>query len=617
MAGGRGQAGHNGAIAAGGCRSNIDDILPPHNPRLSGDAMAGTKDGLCSESPLSPKSPSYRMSGPKKESYKGKAPAASTKNQRGEAEKLGPAEDDDDDLNFQEAEHTIATMDGGPCAHASRRSFKAMKRELLATVLTHKTARWSRWLGVPLTFDHTDHPASVADSGHLALVTSPTIYNVKVGRVLIDGVAALNLLSPKAFDTLKAPGMSLKPSLPIIGVTPGLVWPLGQILLPITFGGPTNFRTEQIDFNVADLSLPYNAMLGKPVLVKFMALAHYAYRQLKMSGLVAPSRCMATLRWCWREQKCASTPSLWSPPPRQPARAPRRQPCEPPRSRLPRPTRYPSSLSSLAMTRPRSPISVEGVLVSFLRANTDVFAWKPSDMPGVPREVIEHCLAVRPDTRPVRQKEVARFLEASFIREVVHPEWLANPVVVPKANDKMRMCIDYIDLNKACPRDPFPLARIDQIVDSTAGCDLLCFLDAYLGYHQIGMARKDEEKIAFITPVGTYCYVSMPFGLKNVGTTFQRSTRITLSSQIGRNVEACVDDLVVKTRNREALLSDLDETFDSLRTMCMKLNPEKCVFEVPTGKLLGFLVCSQGIKANHEKIKAIQRMRPPRMLRDV
>nr|AAV43845.1 putative polyprotein [Oryza sativa Japonica Group] len=249
-------------------------------------------------------------------------------------------------------------------------------------------------------------------------------------------------------------------------------------------------------------------------------------------------------------------------------------------------------------------------------------------MPGVPREVIEHRLAVRPGARPVRQKvrrqaperqafireEVARLLEAGFIREVIHPEWLANPVVVPKANGKLRMCIDYTDLNKACPKDPYPLPHIDQIVDSTAGCDLLCFLDAYSGYHQIRMAREDEEKTAFITPIGTYCYTTMPFGLKNAGPTFQRTTRISLGSQIGRNVEAYVDDLVVKTRNQETLLSDLAETFESLRTARIKLNPDKCVFGVPVGKLLGFLISARGIEANPEKIRAIERMRPPASL---
>ena len=100
-------------------------------------------------------------------------------------------------------------------------------------------------------------------------------------------------------------------------------------------------------------------------------------------------------------------------------------------------------------------------------------------------------------------------LEAVFIREVIHPEWLANPVVVPKANGKLR-CVEYTDLNKACPKDPFPLPRIDQVVDSMVGCNLLCFLDAYSGNHQISMAKEDEEKTSFTTPVGTYCYVRMP-----------------------------------------------------------------------------------------------------------
>jgi hypothetical protein len=104
-----------------------------------------------------------------------------------------------------------------------------------------------------------------------------------------------------------------------------------------------------------------------------------------------------------------------------------------------------------------------------------------------------------------------------------HHEWLANPVLVCKKNtNEWRMCVDYTDLNKHCPKDPFGLPRIDQGIDSTAGCDLLCFLDCYSGYHQIAIKEEDQEKTAFITQLGAYCYTTMSFGLKN-GATYQRA----------------------------------------------------------------------------------------------
>jgi hypothetical protein len=175
------------------------------------------------------------------------------------------------------------------------------------------------------------------------------------------------------------------------------------------------------------------------------------------------------------------------------------------------------------------------VLVDFLRTNADIFAWSPSDMPGIPREVAEHSLDILPHSRAVQQRlrrfdeerrrairvELRKLLEAGFIKEVFHPTWLANPVLVKKKTGKWRMCVDYTSLNKACPKVPFPLPRIDQIVDSTSGCELLCFLDAYSGYHQIKMKESDHLTTSFITPFGMYCYVTMPFGLRNWGATYQ------------------------------------------------------------------------------------------------
>ena len=153
----------------------------------------------------------------------------------------------------------------------------------------------------------------------------------------------------------------------------------------------------------------------------------------------------------------------------------------------------------------------------------------------------------------------------------------------------LRMCIDYTGLNKYCPKDHFALPRIDQVVDSTAGSELLCFLDAYSGYHQIKMRESDQLKTAFTTPYGTFCYITMPFGLKNVGATYQRCIQKCLNEQIGRNVHVYVDNIAVMSRKKADLLEDLRETFDNLRAYRMKLNPKKCVFGVPAGKLLGFI----------------------------
>ena len=150
-------------------------------------------------------------------------------------------------------------------------------------------------------------------------------------------------------------------------------------------------------------------------------------------------------------------------------------------------------------------------------------------MKGEPRELAEHSLNIDPKCKPVKQplrrfgdekrhaigKEIARLLKAEFIREVLHTRWVANPVLVPKKEtNELRMCVDYTGLNKACPKDPFALPRIDQVIDSTAGSELLCFLDAYSGYHQIKMRKSDQLATSFTTPYDTFCYVTMPFGLK-------------------------------------------------------------------------------------------------------
>jgi hypothetical protein len=196
-----------------------------------------------------------------------------------------------------------------------------------------------------------------------------------------------------------------------------------------------------------------------------------------------------------------------------------------------------------------------------------IFAWCPSDMPGVPRELVEHARNVDPKAKPVKQplqrfdepkrkaiaSELHRLENAGFIREIKASTWVSNPVIVPKKNtDVQRVCVDYTSLNKHCPKHPFLLPRIDQIIDSMAGCARLSFLDAYSSYNQIKFKKENKEKTAFITPYRMFCYQVMPFGLKNTGATYQWMMQNCLESQIGRNIQVYNDDVVITTRKVES-----------------------------------------------------------------
>jgi hypothetical protein len=198
-------------------------------------------------------------------------------------------------------------------------------------------------------------------------------------------------------------------------------------------------------------------------------------------------------------------------------------------------------------------------------------------MQGVPRELIEHSLKVNTKVIPKKQrlcrfsldrreaikKEIAKLVTAGFIKDVFHLECLANPILVKKKNNNdWRMCVDYTDLNKHCPKDPFGLPRIDQVIDSTAGCVLLYFLDCYSDYHQIALKEEDQIKTAFMTPYDAYAYTTMSFRLKNAGATYQRAIQLCFADQLHRNVEAYVNDVVIKTRKHDDFIADLEETFN-------------------------------------------------------
>ncbi|KAI3821347.1 hypothetical protein L1987_08913 [Smallanthus sonchifolius] len=241
------------------------------------------------------------------------------------------------------------------------------------------------------------------------------------------------------------------------------------------------------------------------------------------------------------------------------------------------------------------PEDIEKDILNFLKGRKATFAWKHEDM----------------------TEEVERLLKSRMIREVKLPKWLASVVVVQKKNGKWRFCVDYTDLNKACPKDPFPLPHIDSMVDATAGHEILTFMDASSGFQQIQMEPSDQEDTVFMTPTGIYCYIVMPFGLKNARATYQRLVNMMCKDKIGDTMEVYIDDMVVKSKRDEDHLRDLREAFDILDQYNMQLNPSKCHFGVGAGKFLGYMVTKRGIEASPEQIKAIINLKSPANTKDV
>ena len=260
-----------------------------------------------------------------------------------------------------------------------------------------------------------------------------------------------------------------------------------------------------------------------------------------------------------------------------------------------------------------------------------MFAWDACDAPGIDPAFICHHLNVNPSITPKKQsprcpsrehadairEEVMKLKRAGAIKEVFYLEWLANTVVVKKKNGKWRVCVDFTDLNKACPKDLFPMPQIDQLVDATASHPRMSFLDAFQSYHQIPLALEDQEKTAFVTPTENYHYKVMSFGLKNAGSTYQRIMTRMFEPQLGKNIEIYVGDMVVKSKVVFGHLGDLDGIFDVLRRHKLRLNASKCSFGVGSGKFLGYMVTHRGIEVNPNQIKAINNLKPSRNAKEV
>jgi hypothetical protein len=485
----------------------------------------------------------------------------------------------------------------------------------------------SKWSHILVTFSQDD--LQLKDYPHNdAMVISCVIKGFLVNNVLVDTGIAADIIFAKAFRQMQEPKDKIHDAThPLCGFGGRQIVALGKITMSITFGYVHNTRTEQVVFDIVDMEYPYNPIIGRGTLNAFEALLHPAYLCMKIPSEQGPiaihgsQEAARRAEGSWTDSKAihnidgAEACQQYKHKREKAASADQSKPmllCED--------IAYQRVLLGSQLSNEQ-----EKTLIRFLFNNKDVFTWTANDLCGVNRDGIEHSLNVDPSFRPRKQRlqkmsddkaegdrnEVKRLLSAGVIIDVTYPEWLANTIMVKEANGKWRMCIDFTDLNKACPKDDFPLPRIDSLVDAAASSKLMSLLDCYSGYHQIWMKKEDEPKTSFITPSGTYYYLRMPEGLKNAGGSFSRMTAKVLHSQIGRNVLPYVDDIIVKSTKQENHIADLQETFANLRQAGFKLNPEKCVFGVKKGKFLGCLVSTKGMEANPNKIKDILRMEPP------
>jgi hypothetical protein len=392
---------------------------------------------------------------------------------------------------------------------------------------------------------------------------------------------------------------------------------LGKITMPITFGYVHNTRTEQDVFHIVDIDYPYNAIIGRGTLDAFEAILHPTYLCMKIPSDQGPiavhgsQEAARRVKGNWMDSRAIHNTDEVEAHQQQKYIKDKAASADQPTTMLlcegiaEQKVLFGSQLSD----------EQEKALLIFLFNNKDVFAWSANDLYGVNRDVIEHSINVDPIIGSRKQKlrkmsddkaegarnEVKILLRAGVIREVTYPEWLANTVMVKNTNGKWRMCIDFTDLNKACPKVQFPLLRIDSLIDAAATSELMSMLHCYSSYHHIWMKKEDEPKTSFITPSGTYCYLRMPEGLKNAGGSYNGMTSKVLCTQIGRIVLTYVDGIIVRSTKQENHITDLQETFGNFRKASLKLNPTKCFFRVKKGKFLGCLVSTKGMKLTQTK----------------
>ncbi|KAH9653209.1 hypothetical protein KPL70_027331 [Citrus sinensis] len=459
-----------------------------------------------------------------------------------------------------------------------------------------------------------------------ALVIKAMVAAIELRRILVDTGSSVDILFKSALDDMGISDLKLeRTNTSLKGFGGGRLTPMGINELPITVGSKPFERIVMLYFVVVEERSPYQMILGRPFIriSQCVISTHYLALKYRVNGVVGVVKGVQKMTRSCYATAAKETLQVTSLDNRGDSKKGRQEPVE----KLDEVFVNKSNPSRMVKIGSGLGETIKGELVKYLQSYADIFAWSHEDMPRIDHGIAYHKLAIRKGAMPVRQKrrcfnqeryeainaEVEQLLKAGFIRKTKYSEWISNVILVKKAS---RMCVDFTDLNKACPKDSFPLQKIDQLVDSTAGHSLLSFMDTFSGYNQIPMDEQDEESTTFITNIGLFCYRVMPFGLKNTGATYQRLVNKIFKPLIGHTMEVYVDDMITKSKKPKDHVKHLEETFELLRKYEMKLNPEKCAFGVSSGKFLGFLVSHRRIKVNPAKIRAVTEIKSLRTVKE-
>ncbi|GKD70341.1 reverse transcriptase domain-containing protein [Tanacetum coccineum] len=476
------------------------------------------------------------------------------------------------------------------------------------------------------------------------VVVEAMIEGFKVRRIHVDGDSSSEVMYKHCCINLSYQTRSrLRESrIPLVGFSGEVSYPMGVIDLEVTMGECGKTRIVIMEFAVVKSPSPYNAQLGRTGMRSSGAVTSTIHSMMKFptsNRITTISTTRETLRECRQIEEAQDlsqharvtdptsvqtsseviNPIVSLAPvetrPRKPGKEPMQLDDMEERRKLDKNRKPPKSDAKEKIVindnYPEQLVTIRGGLSA--KAITE---HSQDTYPHIePKAQKKRSLA--PYRRKVVIDEVNEWLKAGIVRRVRYPTWVANLVLVKKVDGSWRMCIDFKDLNKACPNDLYPLSKIDWKIESLMGFQYKCFLDAYKGYYQIQMTNKDEEKTIFHTGEGVFCYTNMPFGLKNAGATYQRLVESAFKKQIRVNLEAYVDDMVIKSRTEQDIIKDIEQTFSTLQRINMKLNPKKCSFGMEEGKFLGYIVTSEGIRANPEKEKAVMDMPSPKTLKQM